>query len=132
MSAKTMLAREYVKQMFSDTRDADQSGSQNRAKRVRETVSDCGSDRKPRPDVFRRNFLGSGRTPPASKVHGQTGKPSFRKTSDSQEAVGVRLPCRFVDLRQVKAINTPENDSNEILTSQMNVRVEFQRPAGAK
>ena len=83
-----MLAREYVKQMFSDTRDADQSGSQNRAKRVRETVSDCGSDRKPRPDVFRRNFLGSGRTPPASKVHGQTGKPSFRKTSESQEAMG--------------------------------------------
>jgi hypothetical protein len=35
----------------------------------------------------------------ASKVRGQTGKPSFRKTSESQGAVEVRLPCRFVDLR---------------------------------
>ena len=46
----------------------------------------------------------------ASKVRGQRGKPSFRKTSESQQAVGVRLPCRFVDLRQVKAINQFSDD----------------------
>jgi hypothetical protein len=35
----------------------------------------------------------------ASKLRGQTGKPSFRKNSESHEAVEVRPPCRFLDLR---------------------------------
>jgi hypothetical protein len=36
-------------------------------------------------------------------VFSQTGKPTLANPSEPLEAVKVSLPCRFVDLRQIKA-----------------------------